>query len=244
MLRFIESFNERSMSAKGWRIALMTQNYSTSELKSIKLKDATSSIDVISSNERIPPYIAKSTLLNAFPSDVYCCLDDDCVLLETVNYESPLSFIMQKDVGIVSCNWIRFNTPKMMSKKNIKDEYKKQKIVFTGGGMLFSKKVAEVIINKPKINWLFDDVQFSIDSYTAGFLNYRYLGSVIEHNIVTKGGIKTLFNQTQMTVNDPKYISLNKSKDQYEYENSYYMPRDSALTDYSNNLHKKNNEDL
>lgn len=132
----------------------------------------------------------------------------------------------------------------MMSKKNIKDEYKKQKIVFTGGGMLFSKKVAEVIINKPKINWLFDDVQFSIDSYTAGFLNYRYLGSVIEHNIVTKGGIKTLFNQTQMTVNDPKYISLNKSKDQYEYENSYYMPRDSALTDYSNNLHKKNNEDL
>tara|TARA_R110000796_G_scaffold9655_2_gene32922 strand:+ start:8303 stop:9085 length:783 start_codon:yes stop_codon:yes gene_type:complete len=244
MGRFIDSFNEREMSKKGWGIALMTQEYTPEELQTTLQKDVTNSINVISSDHRIPPYIAKATLIENNPSDIYCCLDDDCVLLETVDYETPIQFVQQDYVGIVSCNWVRFNTPKMMAKKNIVNEYKKQKIVFTGGGMLFSEKVGNIISMKPRVNWLFDDVQFSIDSYTSGFVNYRYLGSVIEHNIVTKGGIKTLYNETQMTVNDPKYITLIKSKDQYQFKNSYYMPRDSALTQYSNNLHKDINENI
>ena len=244
MSKFMDSFNKRQMNEKGWSIGLMTQGYSPNELQSLLEKDVKKCLNVISSNKRIPPYIAKSTLIEKNPSDIYCSLDDDCVLLETVDYETPLEFVQQKTTGIVSCNWVRFNTPKMMSKKNIVNEYKKQKIVFTGGGMLFSNKIGKVISNKPKINWLFDDVQFSIDSYTSGYNNYRYLGSVIEHNIVTKGGIKTLYNETQMTVNDPKYITLEKSKDQYKFKNSYYMPRDSALTLYSNNLHKEKYENI
>jgi len=240
MNRFVDSFYERGMDSKGWRIALMTQGYSSEEINELKLRDVGYCINMISSDVRVPPYIAKSTLIENNPSDIYCCLDDDCVLLDTVDYETPIEFVMQRNVGIVSCNWVRFNTDKMLSHKKISNEYKKQKIVFTGGGMLFSKKVADVITNKPKINWLFDDVQFSIDSYTAGFVNYRYLGSVIEHNVITKGGIKTLFNEMQMTLNDTKYIDLKSGPAKYNFKNSYYMPRDSALTEYSHKLHKEN----
>ena len=127
-----------------------------------------------------------------------------------------------------------------MKMKKISDSYKKQRIVFTGGGMLFAKKIRNVLISKPQTDWLFDDVQFSLDSYTSGYMNYRYMGSIIEHNVIVKGGIKTLFNERQMTLNDQTLIHLKKGSEKYDYDNCYYMPTDSNITEVSHNLHKYN----
>ena len=240
MNRFLKSFQERGMNKKGWSIGLMTQCYSASELEELKTNDITNSLTIITSSERIPPYIAKTRLLEQFEADVYCSLDDDCVLLESVNYEPVVKFVNNIGVGLVSCNWVRFNTPKMMKMKKIQDAYKSQKIVFTGGGMLFAKKIRDILITKPRTDWLFDDVQFSIDSYTSGYNNFRYLGSIIEHNVIIKGGIKTLFNERQMTLNDQRFINLKRGSKKYDYDNCFYMPTDSNLTELSHDLHKRN----
>lgn len=240
MFRFLKSFKDRGMHKKGWSVALMTQCYSASEIEHLKEIDTTNSLNIVSVDKRIPPYIAKTTLLEKHNSDIYCSLDDDCVLLDTTNYEPVVDFVQKEDVGLVSCNWVRFNTEKMMSMKKISDTYKKQRIVFTGGGMIFSKKIRDILISKPRIDWLFDDVQFSIDSYTSGYMNYRYMGSVIEHNVIVKGGIKTLFNERQMTLNDQRLIKLKKGSAKYDYDNCYYMPTDSNITDLSHDLHIQN----
>jgi len=245
MCRFIDSFIDKGMHNLGWKVAILAQDYTQEDLKDLKDKDKTRSCTITHSSSLIPPYIAKTTLLEQNEADVYCSLDDDCVIINQTNYEPVIQFVQQKFVGLVSCNWVRFNTPKMMACKKIREEYKKQKIVFTGGGIIFNRSVRDVLIKKPRINWLFDDVQFSVDVYTAGFLNYRYLGSLTEHNIIIGGGIKRLFNERQMTLNDQNLINLKRgSGTKYAFDNGYYMPNDSNITELSHSLHKQNHLQL
>jgi hypothetical protein len=239
MKRFIQSFYKYGYN-KEWSIVVQTQCYSNEDINLIKQVDIENKMTIEISNERIAPYIGKVNLLKKYYSDIYCTMDDDCNFLSETKIDNAINFCLKKDVGIISCNWIRFNTEKMMSKKTIEHKFIKQKIVFTGGGMLFKREVANKIVSYKIDKWLFDDVQFSINSYINGYENYRYLGSITEHNIVTKGGIKTLYNETQMKLNDKRLIKLETAKNSYKFENSYYMPRDSNLTDIANKLHIQN----
>lgn len=240
MFRFLQSFKEQKMQEKGWDIALMAQCYNGEELEQLTQQDLINSSQLVKVDSLTAPYIAKNRLIELYPADVYCSLDDDCVLLKETNYEPVVEFVRQPLVGLVSCNWVRFNKPSFMEKKTIADSYIKQKIVYTGGGMLFDGKVREVLINKPQKDWLFDNVQYSVDVYTAGLINYRYLGSVAEHNIIVGGGKKRLLNERQMVLNDPSFVDLKKSpKRKYKYENEYFMPDERSLTALSHAMHKK-----
>jgi hypothetical protein len=229
------------MDEQGWDIALMAQKYSPEELQELREKDRSALCKIMPTEQLIAPYIAKNTLLEMHPADAYCSLDDDCVILEQTNYEPVIHFIQDPLVGLVSTNWVRFNKPSFMAKKTIEDKYMQQKIVYTGGGMLFGQGVAKILINKPRTDWLFDNVQYSLDIYTAGYTNFRYLGSVTEHNIVIGGGKKRLLNDRQMIPNDSNLVVMKRGTvSKYKYDNEYYMPNDSNLTVLSHAMHKRN----
>lgn len=231
---------------KDWNIYVYFQSYSDKDLDSIFKNHSDIINDHIISENRIAPYIARCELMKRFDADIYCMNDDDAVFMNMVNYETPCYKILSNSkIGMISTNWVRVNTPKMMAKKRYENKYISQKIVNTGGGLLFSRKVAEIILKSEIKAYLYDDIMLSLNAYVNGYKNYRYLGSIVEHNAVMKGGIKTLYKEKQMELLPKDLISMKKTTSIYPYDNNnYHMPTSRDLTQLADNMHKINYENI
>jgi len=229
-----------------WQIYIYFQCYTEEERMDIyNLYGHIISGDIVSSN-RVAPYIARCNLMDVFEADIYCMNDDDAIFMNLVDYQTPIYKILNDPkCGMISTNWVRVNTPKMMARKRYEKEFKTQNIVNTGGGLLFSKRVRDAILKLPIKAYLYDDIMLSLNAYISGFKNYRYLGSIIEHNAVMNGGIKTLYKRQKMELLPAQLINMKKTTDIYPHaNNNYHMPTSSDLTEVAKNLHKTNYENL
>ena len=227
---------------RDWKIHVYFQCYTDEERTSIWDSFGHILSGEIVSDCRVPPYIARCRLLETVDADIFCMNDDDAVFMDLFDYETPIQKIDQDPkCGMVSTNWVRVNTPKMMARKRYEKEFKTQSIVNTGGGLLFSDKVKKAVLRKPIEAYLYDDIMLSLNAYISGFKNYRYLGSIIEHNAVMKGGIKTLYKEQNMSLLPSEYINMKKTTSIYPHDNNnYHMPVSGALTDRAKSLHKIN----
>ena len=241
LTRLLRSVKEQN-ALPGWNVYLFLQCYTKDEYFDLsnEFKDLIS--DVILSDVRVEPYVARTSLIAKFQSDIYCIWDDDMVMMPMLNYNTIVDFLRENiHAGMVSGNWVRANTAKMMSRKRYEDKFVNQKIVYTGGGLLFRHDVAQSILSFPIKGYLYDDVQLSLNAYISGYENYRYLGSVIEHNIVSQGGIKTLYKERSMVLLDDTLITLTPCTSIYEHQsNNFYMPQSKDLTPLAHQLHNQN----
>lgn len=219
----------------GWQAAVVCQGYSDEDAKTVKiilggygkcffLKDL------------IGAHSAKMIALTNVQSDIWCSLDDDmCAIPETHYNEMADTLMERKDMGFLSGNWAR--TSDLAKKKKCVSELVSQKLVFTGGGLMFRDDVAEIIRNIPNEQYLFDDCLWAMYAYINGYSNYRYLGSIAIHRICTKGGRKTWLRKTNNRILPPtEYLVCRKCNDL----DGYYMCVDKDLTDLAHQKHKEN----
>lgn len=226
-----------------WDIYLYLQCYSNDERDKLRGEYGDMIEGMLITNERVAPYVARRELMNHFPSDIYCLNDDDAVMLNMVNYETPVQFLLENRLaGMISTNWVRVNTEKMMARKRYEDVFVKQKLVNTGGGLIFRNDILKNFREDEIQPYLYDDIAFALQSYILGYDNYRYLGSIIEHNAVMKGGIKTLYKEREMCLLPEDLIEMKPTTDIYPHKNNnYHMPTQRDLTQLAHRLHRENN---
>ena len=221
-----------------WKLFVICQCYSEEDAMTVK-KLVRGNGKVVFLSEMIGPHSAKMIALNNAESDVWCSLDDDMVALPETDYNKIADILAErKDIGFISGNWAR--TAKQASTKAIDNALIKQKLVYTGGGLLFRDDVAEIIRNIPNEKYLFDDCLWSMYAYINGYDNYRYTGSIAIHKICTVGGRKTwLKKQRNGRVLPPsEYLVARPCNDL----DGYYICIDSDLTETAKQLHDKNRE--
>ena len=240
--RFFKSVVELNL-LQDWNFFFYFQCYTKQNIRELFSKYGHLISGYLESDKRVAPYVARCELMKTYKSDIYCVNDDDAVLMNLLDYNTPVQKILQDHkCGMISTNWVRVNTPKMMAQKRYEREFKKQNLINTGGGLLFSDKVLKTsILNQPILPYLYDDIALSLNAYVGGWNNYRYLGSIIEHNAVMNGGIKTLYKERSMQLLDSRFIDMKKTTSIYPHENNnYHMPTSKNITEYAHKLHKEN----
>ena len=163
---------------------------------------------------------------------VVVSIDDDMEFIPSTNFDALASIALTKNIGLVSGNWVR--SKKMLSSKSLKDQIKKQHIVYTAGGLCFSEKISKLIIEIGEQNFWCDNTEWSLASFLNGYQNVRYLGSIAIHKILSRGGRKSYVNQKREMPSN-KFIDLKRDK-----KNGYHIPSQNDLTDFAKFQHKIN----
>lgn len=225
----------------GWKAVIVCQAYSNADIVEIKKLVGENGL-VVAIKELIGAHTAKVIALNAIQSDIWCSLDDDMFAIKQTDYEK-MSDILENDksIGFISGNWAR--TVGLAGKKSVQDKLISQKLVFTGGGLMFREDVAEIIRNIPNEQYLFDDCLWAMYAYIHGYSNYRYLGSIAIHQICTVGGRRTWLKLKPNRVLPPeKFLRVRKGTKDEGY-NQYLICNDSDLTELSHRLHLANKKE-
>lgn len=228
-----------------WDILIAAQCYSEAErddmtrfIDELELTDRT----VFKTSEKPLGCFGGRKLCYQSDYDVYCNLDDDMIILPTQDYNTMAKMVLKYDfVGCVSGNWGR--TFELAQKKipKMKSEFIKQSIVHTAGGMVFGRRIRDLIISMPD-NIGYEDSEISAKAYVNGYENYRYLGSLIVHAVVTKGGLKDWRHKHDAVVPHPEIFDYKRAKkDKYATKgNNHHEPISSDLTPFARAMHLKN----
>lgn len=183
--------------------------------------------------------MAKVIGLQLYEYDIYCSLDDDMIFTERFKPDPIIKKLEDPRVGLVSGNWAK--SINHVFSKTMKDEFVRQPIVYTGGGLFFRKDLAKIFIEKCTEPYLFDNVEWSINSYVSGHDNYRYLGSIIVHLICSNGGRKLWVSQKNRVLPNKDLITLEKCTDVYKgLDNNYHIGSSKDLTELAHRLHREN----
>ena len=226
----------------GWRACAIAQGYNEEQKQDMAafLKDKP--CDIFYFSDYIGAHSAKVYGLENVKSDIWCSLDDDMEIIEKTDYEAVAETLdKEKSYGFISCNWAR--TMALADKKVAENKYIKQKLVYTGGGLLFRDDIAEIIRGIPNRDYLFDDCLWAMYAYINGYENYRFMGSVTVHRICTKGGRRAWIGLEANRALPPcDLLNARKCKDVKSFgeNNSYFICLDKDLTQKARELHKVN----
>ena len=220
-----DKFNE-------YDICLCYQDY-LGNAESIKHKDRYATILI--EKEKMGCNGARIHLLKHIDYDIYVNLDDDMLLVNETDYDRAIEKALEPSTGFVLTNWAR--SVGILQKKIplMEDKFVKQVMVYQGGGMVYSNKIADLIRQLPVKKTMFDDI-WCITPYVNGYTNYRYLGSLALHFICGKGGMQTFMREENPELACPEYINYRKAK----RENEWHIPLDTDINDYAKKLHKEN----
>lgn len=176
---------------------------------------------------------ARIHLLKHLDYDIYVNLDDDMLLTEWTDYERSIEKALEESTGFVLTNWAR--SEKILQKKipNMEDKFVKQIMIYQGGGMVYSEKIAKLIRELPVKKTMFDDI-WCITPYVHGYTNYRYLGSLALHFTLGSGGMQLFMKEEEPELSAPQYINYRHGK------REWLIPMDSDVNDYARQLHKEN----
>lgn len=212
-----------------WHVMTIVQGDYDRWLYEIKQQGLDTRIDyLIAQKTRIGPHDARLKLLNV-DSDVYAIIDDDFIMLEQTNWAPMVKHALKQDCGFVSGNFIPHAS--WAHKKSLENRFIKQPIVYTAGGLIFTRKIAKLIKKIGNAPLWCDNTQWSLTAYLAGYENYRYLGSVCIHRVCRTGGRKGWIDSgTRLVYPDPQYIKYEKGK----------IPKSSGLTEKAKKKHHEN----
>ena len=134
-------------------------------------------------------------------------VDDDMIFTSETDFFNSVELAKEQKVGMVSNGW-KFS---LSTKRGVKDEFVKRKLVFTGGGLVLSIPAQKVISLMPKERYWSDNVAWSIECTKAGLQNYYYRGSIAVHKVCQNGGRKTLLQETDFIHHPSIKINIGKS---------------------------------
>lgn len=179
--------------------------------------------------------LLKDLFENGYSYDVYINLDDDMELVEQTNYDSAINKCLEKNVGFVLTNWAK--SEKILENKipNMCEKFIKQTMVYQGGGMVYSTKIALLMKELPVCHAEFDDI-WCMTSYINGYDNYRYLGSLAIHRVCHSGGMRSYMREKIRPLLCKEYINYRIGKNGIEV----LIPNDSDINEHAKELHKIN----
>ena len=163
---------------------------------------------------------------------VVISIDDDMEFIDQTDFNSMGEICQNKDIGLVSGNWVR--SEKMLKNKRLRNEIKKQAIVYTAGGMAFSNKITRLIVNAGENDFWCDNTEWSLISYTNGYTNLRYLGSLAIHRILSAGGRKS-YVDAERKLPSAELVTLRPDK-----TGGHIIPAQRDLTAFAKFRHKLN----
>lgn len=139
--------------------------------------------------EKLGCHGARVLLLNRIRYDGYVNMDDDIEPGPHTNYIPALEKAAERDAGFVITRWAR--TPELLAKKvpTLSHSFSKQIMVYNGGGMAYTDKIAELMRALPPLKTAFD-CAWPITAYVNGYTNYYYHGSLAVHRVRSTGGMK------------------------------------------------------
>lgn len=195
---------------------------------------------------RVGPHTAKRYVLRKRRADVWLSLDDDMELLPDTNYSPAIARVQELGFGFVSCGWVRSEAALLRGIRNVQNTFVNQPIVYTGGGMLFSDKTADLVRALPDVSYVCDNSVWSLAAYTAGLVNQRYRGSLCIHRVVSKGGRKAFLTDTRAVQGMKDLITYEPSSIKpYPFaESNVNIPSSAGLTDKAKKLHADNRRKL
>lgn len=220
---------------KDYDLCLMFQDY-TGNRDEIKYKDKYATI--VYADEPLGCHWARVELLQNIKYDIYVNLDDDVELGEYTNYDKAIEKALEPDTGFVLTNWARSDKAMEAKIPKIQDKFVKQVLIYQGGGMIYSDKIAELMRTLPKEKYRYDDL-WSLTAYIEGYSNYRYLGSLTVHRILGQGGMKRFMRRAIRPLACWDYIDYRKIEGARMGE-EYCIGVDSDLKPIVRELHKKN----
>ena len=220
-----------------WSILIVAQEYSDNDKDRLDSALVGIKSTVIHLPKRTGPHIAKCTGLDFIDLDsdvVICSIDDDMEFLRETDLNPCVEKAMQKGAGLISAGWVAHES--RLIKHKIVDEFVKQKLVYTGGGMLLSANTAKIIRDMPRLPYFSDNAMWSLHCYLAGLENFRYRGSVTIHRVCRSGGRKAWVLLGEKVLPPKEYLSIEESKDSEKYK----IPLDNSVTKEADELHRFN----
>lgn len=245
LCNLIESINKYYVH-NGWELHGVLQGYTEKQIKHLQ------SIAKIPTHwknfeQRLGMFNARQEgmkdISSMFDDYVLVCLDDDIEFCEYTTFEKAVEYVQRPNIGLLSTNWI--SSEKLLHKKVLHDKLVKQPIVYTGGGLVIKKPIAELIMGLEQGHFYSDNVETSMRVYIAGYENYRYLGSISIHRACRSGGRKAWVNAgTQKRFSDPRLIGTRKCKSFNENksgnDDEVHIGDSSDLTLLAKKLHAQN----
>lgn len=143
---------------------------------------------------------------------VVCAVDDDMELTARTYYPPCVEKAQERGVGFVSAGWMPNEV--RLAKWRAAHEFVPQPIVYTGGGMFWASAASDVLLAMPRLAYWSDNTVTSLALYTAGFVNYRYRGSVALHRVCGSGGRKGWLRTVgdARVLPDARWIAMHPSK--------------------------------
>lgn len=171
--------------------------------------------------------------------DFYINLDDDMELVEQTDYTRAIQKASEIGTGFVLTNWAR--SRKILQDKipKMSDKFIPQIMVYQGGGMVYSEKIANLMRKLPVEKTMFDDI-WCITSYVNGYTNYRYQGSLALHFICSSGGMRLFMKEENPALSAGEFIDYKQGKRAGEW----LIPLDKDVNEWAKFLHSKNKEKL
>ena len=222
--------------AKDWHVIIVGQKYSDKEIKNIQKIISKTSV-VLSLKEKVGMHNAKMIGLEHIrslsESYVVCSADDDMMFTHRTKFKKALKKLEDPSVGFVSLGWVK-HANQLGAYKSVK-QFVKQDIVYTGGGMLFTERLTEILLDEPRLEYV-----WSVLAYINGYKNYRYRGSCTIHNICKLGGRRTWLNSGLKVLGRKDLLDYKPSAYTNNNPNDYLIPTGKDITLYAQELHKNN----
>lgn len=223
-----------------WSVVVVTQEYGAME--TMLLKKALPTAIVIDLPKRVGMHNAKATGLRYIKSvagnDSYvvCSIDDDMEFTDQTHLDPCVFKCLNADVGFVSAGWVAH--PNHIAKRKNPSVFVQQPIVYTGGGMVFDNKTADIILSIPDGAYVSDNTEWSIASYVAGLQNFRYRGSLSVHRICQRGGRRGWVSLADRKIPDPAYLVMRMGVRKGKHE--WLIGASKDLTPFAHEQHRLN----
>lgn len=188
--------------------------------------------------EKLGCHGARVLLLQKIRYEAYINLDDDMVLGPATNYWPAVEKAMEPEVGFVMTAWAR--TPELLAKKlpNRAEIFTKQIMLYNGGGMAYSEKVAAMMRELPPVKTAFDCI-WPITTYVNGLTNYYYYGSMSVHRVCGRGGMHQFMKDTPLHVMGQEWLRFRPLAKQNGSCHDVAVPLDGDVLPIAKALHKQ-----
>lgn len=223
-----------------WKLIIVAQEYTAADIATVQA--LAPAADLIILPERSGPHNAKIAGLKSISDReienyIVCSIDDDMEFIPETNLNPCAMKALEPTVGFVEANWVKALS--ILPKRNIVDVFAPQPIVYTGGGLVFDRKIANLVLQIPEGAYFCDNSEWSLKAYLAGFTNLRYRGSQTLHKILSAGGRRAWVKLGDKKIPDPAYLPMREGK-ALGKENNYLVGDSADLTPLARETHKKN----
>lgn len=225
-----------------WRLYIAFQEYSLPDLERVRDANADLITQAWNVKKRMAPYICRAHMYPQMLKDgvkVFAGCDDDMEFCgERTDFNRMAAAVAEPGTGVVSGNWAR--NEGLLGRALYKPgKFIQQPLVNMAGGQVSRREVIEIILKNEIKDYLFCDIQVALLAYVHGYVNFRYLGSVLIHRIMEKNGLKSMFKTTAMALPPGAYCSVTPTKKiWYAVGNNWTMPDAGNVTEAAHEAHR------